>query len=192
MRLVILDRDGTINEESDDYIKSPEECHMLPGSLEAIARLNRGGWRVAVASNQSGLGRSLFTPSDLLGIHNKIQSLLRGHGGEIDAFFFCPHHPDDACDCRKPRPGMLHDISRRFQTSLTHVPMIGDSEKDIDVARAAGARPILVLTGRGEETRERLERRGILEEVEVFEDLAAAANHLLGEHGEVDEDGAES
>jgi len=184
MRLVILDRDGTINEESDDYIKSAEEWHALPGSLEAIARLNRGGWRVAVASNQSGLGRGYFTPSDLLGIHNKIQELLRTHGGEIDAFFFCPHHPDDGCECRKPKPGMLRDISKRFQTALKHVPVIGDTEKDVEAARAAGARPILVLTGRGEATRQVLEEQGRLDGVEIHDDLAAAANVLLSEHGE--------
>ncbi|MDQ2069797.1 D-glycero-beta-D-manno-heptose 1,7-bisphosphate 7-phosphatase [Natronospira bacteriovora] len=188
MRLVILDRDGTINEESDDYIKSPEEWHALPGALEAIARLNRGGWRVVVASNQSGLGRGLFTPSDLLGIHHKIQGLLQTHGGEIDAFFFCPHHPDDACGCRKPAPGMLKDISKRFQTALSHVPMIGDSEKDVEVARNAGARPMLVLTGRGRETLERLRARNALDGVEVFDDLAAAANTLLAEHGEEEAD----
>lgn len=184
MRLVILDRDGTINEESDDYIKSAEEWHALPGSLEAIARLNRGGWRVVVASNQSGLGRGLFSASDLLGIHNKIQSLLRQHGGEIDAFFFCPHHPDDQCHCRKPAPGMLHDIGKRFQTALTHVPMIGDSEKDVEVARNAGARPMLVLTGRGRDTLAKLKQKKQLAGVEVFDDLAAAANALLAEHGE--------
>lgn len=184
MRLVILDRDGTINEESDDYIKSAEEWHALPGSLEAIARLNRDGWRVVVASNQSGLGRGLFTPSELLGIHHKIQRLLRTHGGEIDGFFFCPHHPDDDCGCRKPRAGMLHDIGKRFQSSLAHVPVIGDAERDVEAARAAGARPILVLTGRGEATREKLEAEGRLEGVDVFPDLAAAANQLLEEHGE--------
>jgi D-glycero-D-manno-heptose 1,7-bisphosphate phosphatase len=184
MRLVILDRDGTINEESDDYIKSAEEWHALPGSLEAIARLNRGGWRVVVASNQSGLGRGLFSPADLLATHSKIQNLLRQHGGEVDAFFFCPHHPDDGCQCRKPAPGMLHDISKRFQTALSHVPMIGDSEKDVEVARNAGARPMLVLTGRGRETLEHLKNDGRLEGVEVFDDLAAAANALLAEHGE--------
>ncbi|MCP1728158.1 D-glycero-D-manno-heptose 1,7-bisphosphate phosphatase [Natronospira proteinivora] len=184
MRLVILDRDGTINEESDDYIKSAEEWHALPGSLEAIARLNRGGWRVVVASNQSGLGRGYFTPSDLLGVHQKIQALLKTHGGEIDAFFFCPHHPDDGCHCRKPKPGMLHDIGKRFQTALKHVPVIGDTEKDVEAARAAGARPILVLTGRGRATREQLEAEDRLSGIEVFDNLAAAANVLLSEHGE--------
>lgn len=187
MRLVILDRDGTINEESDDYIKSAEEWHALPGSLEAIARLNRGGWRVVVASNQSGLGRGIFNPSDLLGIHRKIQDLLRTHGGELDGFFFCPHHPDDDCQCRKPRPGMLIDISKRFQTSLANVPVIGDTEKDVNAARAAGARPMLVLTGRGRTTHRALEKSGELEGVELVADLAAAANRLLSEHGELGE-----
>ncbi len=186
MRLVILDRDGTINEDSDDFIKGPEEWHPLPGSLEAIGRLNRGGWRVVVATNQSGLGRELFTPSELFGIHEKMNRLLQTHGGHVDAIFFCPHHPDDDCECRKPRAGMLKEISQRFHTSLSGVPVIGDSRRDMDAAIRVNARPMLVLTGRGNSARTELEGDGLLDQVEVFDDLASAANALLSEYGETD------
>lgn len=184
MRLAILDRDGTINRESDDYIKCPEEWEPLPGSLEAIGRLNRGGWRVVVASNQSGLGRELFTPTDLFDVHEKMNRLLQTHGGHVDAFFFCPHHPEDDCPCRKPKTGLLREISQRFHTSLAGVPVIGDSRRDMEAALATGARPMLVLTGRGEDTRRELEQEDRLAEVEVHADLAAAANTLLAEYGE--------
>ena len=186
MRLAILDRDGTINRESDDYIKGPAEWEPLAGSLEAIGRLNRGGWRVVVASNQSGLGRGMFTPTDLFGIQEKMNRLLQSHGGHVEGFFFCPHHPDDSCPCRKPETGLLREISQRFHTSLAGVPVIGDSERDMKAALATGARPMLVLTGRGMAARRELEAQGELDQVEVHEDLAAAANILLAEYGEAD------
>src|SRR5690606_15356620 len=130
MRLVILDRDGVINEDSDAYIKSPDEWIPIPGSLEAIARLNRAEYRVVVASNQSGLARGLFDADTLSRIHEKMHRALADVGGAVDAVFFCPHGPDDECDCRKPRPGLLQDIARRLNVSLRGVPAVGDSLRD--------------------------------------------------------------
>lgn len=149
MKLVILDRDGVINEDSDAYIKSPEEWNPIPGSLEAIARLNRHGYRVAVATNQSGVARGLFTLDTLARIHRRMLEAVRDKGGEIDAIFFCPHGPDDDCRCRKPAPGLYEEIADRLKTSLDNVYAIGDSERDLVAARAAGAQPVLVRTGKG-------------------------------------------
>lgn len=178
MKLIILDRDGVINEDSDEYIKSPEEWQPIPGSLEAIARLNRAGYRVVIASNQSGLARGLFDMDTLLRIHEKLQRSLVVFGGAVDAIFFCPHGPDDHCPCRKPKPGLLLDIAARLQTDLTAVPAIGDALRDVQAARAVGARPILVRTGKGAETEARGEG---LAGVAVYDDLATAVNVLLGE-----------
>jgi len=149
MRLVILDRDGVINEDSDEYIKSPSEWKPIRGSLEAIARLHRAGWRVVVATNQSGIARRLFDLDTLARIHQTMHQRVSASGGLIDAVFFCPHGPDDNCSCRKPLPGMLHDIASRLRIDLTGVPAIGDSLRDLQAAAAAGARPGLVKTGKG-------------------------------------------
>lgn len=176
MRLVILDRDGVINEDSDDYIKSPAEWHPIPGSLEAIARLNQAGYRVVVASNQSGVGRGLFSMETLMAIHEKMQRQLALVGGEIEAIFFCPHTPEDNCLCRKPKPGLLEDIATRLNIDLTDVPAIGDSLRDLEAARAVGARPILVRTGKGKATA--AANKGLVG-VSVYRDLAAAVDDLL-------------
>ncbi|MDV3238697.1 MAG: D-glycero-beta-D-manno-heptose 1,7-bisphosphate 7-phosphatase [Gammaproteobacteria bacterium] len=183
MRLVILDRDGVINEDSDAYIKSPDEWIPIPGSLEAIARLNRAEYRVVVASNQSGLARGLFDADTLSRIHEKMHRALADVGGAIDAVFFCPHGPDDECDCRKPRPGLLQDIARRLNVSLRGVPAIGDSLRDLQAARSVGAQPILVLTGKGAKTQARLQAEGF-GDIPVFADLAAVVDALLAERGE--------
>lgn len=175
-RLVILDRDGVINEDSDDYIKSPDEWIPIEGSLEAIARLNQAGILVAVASNQSGIGRGLFSPEDLNRMHAKFQRLLARFGGHVDAIFFCPHTPDAGCECRKPAPGLLRSVSLRFGLPLTSVPFIGDSESDVEAARAATARPVLVRTGKGART---LARHPELESLPCFENLAEAVDKLL-------------
>ncbi len=177
MRLVILDRDGVINEDSDDYIKSPAEWRPLPGSLEAIARLNRNGYRVVVATNQSGIARGLFDLPTLTAIHEKMHRALVEQGGLIEAVFFCPHGPDDECACRKPRPGLLLDIAERLQIRLAGVPAIGDSLRDVQAARAAGAFPILVRTGKGNRTL--ASGSDELAGVPVFSDLAGAADALL-------------
>jgi D-glycero-D-manno-heptose 1,7-bisphosphate phosphatase len=176
MKLVILDRDGTINHDSDRYIKSPAEWRPIKGSLEAIARLNQAGYRIAVATNQSGIARGLFDTTTLIAIHDMLQRTAAQVGGRIDAFFFCPHAADSACECRKPKPGMLLEIARRFNVSLADTYMVGDAQRDIEAASAAGARPVLVLTGKGNET----QAAGKLPPgTEVFPDLAAFAEHLL-------------
>lgn len=175
MKLVILDRDGTINHDSDEYIKSPQEWRPIDGSLEAIARLTQAGYRVVVATNQSGIARGLFTTQTLFAIHDTMQRALGRIGGRIDAFFFCPHAPDAGCDCRKPQPGMLLEVARRFNVSLKDTYMVGDSRKDLEAAVAAGARPVLVLTGKGRKTRD----EGALPAgTQAFADLAAFAEQL--------------
>jgi D-glycero-D-manno-heptose 1,7-bisphosphate phosphatase len=175
MKLVILDRDGTINHDSDAYIKSPQEWKPIAGSLEAIARLNQAGYRVVVATNQSGIARGLFDTTTLFAIHDKLQRAAAKFGGRIDAFFFCPHAQADACRCRKPQPGMLLEVARRFNVSLDEVAMVGDSRKDLEAAVAAGARPVLVLTGKGAQTRA---QGNLPPGTTVFPDLAAVAAQL--------------
>ncbi len=177
VRLVVLDRDGTINRDSAAYIKSPQEWSPLPGSAEAIARLNRAGFTVAVASNQSGLARGLFDEATLAKIHDKMHAVVREAGGEIDRIVWCPHHPDDGCDCRKPRPGLLHRLAEYYGIGLDAVPVVGDSARDLEAARAVGARPVLVRTGNGRRT----EAEGAAGDAEVYDDLAAAAAALTGE-----------
>lgn len=175
MKLVILDRDGTINHDSDQYIKSPEEFRPIKGSLEAIARLTQADYRIVVATNQSGIARGLFDTHTLLAIHERLQRAALQVGGRIDAFFFCPHAADSGCKCRKPAPGMLLEIATRFNVSLKDVYMVGDSRRDVEAAAAAGAKPVLVLTGKGKATRE----EGRLPAgTEVFEDLAGFAEHV--------------
>jgi D-glycero-D-manno-heptose 1,7-bisphosphate phosphatase len=175
MKLVILDRDGTINVDSPDYIKSPAEWQPIPGALEAVARLHQADYRVVVATNQSGIGRGLFDTQALFAIHEKLQRALGQVGGRIDAFFFCPHKADDKCRCRKPQPGMLTEVARRFNVPIEDVFMVGDSRKDLDAAVAAGARPVLVLTGNGAKT----QAAGNLPRgTTVHADLAAFARQL--------------
>lgn len=179
MKLIILDRDGVINQDSDAFIKSPEEWIPIPGSLEAITRLNRAGYTVVVATNQSGVGRGYYDLDTLAAIHEKMNTLLAEAGGRIEGIFFCPHGPDDGCDCRKPRPGLMHQIRERFETDLQGVPAIGDSLRDLQAAAAVGARPILVLTGKGEKTRQQLAGGS---PVPVYDDLAQAVDELLKEN----------
>ena len=178
MKLIILDRDGVINYDSDDYIKSPEEWSPIPGSLEAIARLTRAGYRIVVATNQSGVGRGLYDLETLQRINDKMNHAVAAEGGAIEAIFFCPHTPEDHCDCRKPKPGLLRDIAASLQVDLKGVPAIGDSLRDIQAAQAVGARPILVRTGKGEKTAVRGEG---LAGVAIYVDLAAATDALLRE-----------
>ena len=148
-KLVILDRDGTINQDSDDFIKSPEEWIPLPGALEAIARLNHAGWQVVVASNQSGLGRGLFDMATLNAMHAKMNKLLSTVGGRIDAVFFCPHGPEDKCPCRKPLPGLFEQIGERLGMDLKGTHVVGDSLRDLQAGVAVGCTPHLVHTGKG-------------------------------------------
>jgi D-glycero-D-manno-heptose 1,7-bisphosphate phosphatase len=175
MKLVILDRDGTINHDSDNHIRSPEEWRPIKGSLEAIARLTQADYHVVVATNQSGIARGFFDTKTLFAIHEKLLRELSQMGGRIDAFFFCPHAAAHGCQCRKPQPGMLLEVARRFNVSLSDTFMVGDAQRDLEAAAAAGARPVLVLTGKGETT----QAAGKLPVgTRVFPDLAAFARHL--------------
>lgn len=176
MKLVILDRDGVINVDSEHYIKSPAEWKPLPGSLEAIAKLTQGGYKVVVATNQSGIGRGLFDMDTLNAIHDKMHRSVQSFGGRIDAIYYCPHPADSTCNCRKPRPGMLERIGGCFNIDLAGIPAIGDSLRDLEAAAAVGAQPMLVLTGKGKKTQaENKMPKGTL----VFDDLAAAVAHIL-------------
>ena len=178
-RLLILDRDGVINEDSDDYIKSPDAWVPVPGSLEAIARLYRDGWRVVVASNQSGVGRGLFDMGTLNAIHLKMQKALAAAGGRIDAVFLCPHAPEEHCACRKPAPGLFRDIARRHGLDdLSGVPAVGDSARDLLAAQQLGCELHLVRSGKGERT---LAAGDLPPGARVHDDLAAFADWLLAQ-----------
>ena len=177
MKLIILDRDGVINEDSDDYIKSPDEWMPIPGSLDAIARLNHAGYSVAIASNQSGIARGYFSLETLVAMSVKMNDMLALLGGRIDAMFFCPHGPKDGCDCRKPKPGMLTEIGNRFQTGLGNVFFVGDNMNDVMAAQAAGAIPLVVRTGKGEQTARMVAENDA--DIPVYNDLADVANAIL-------------
>ena len=171
--LLILDRDGVINQDSDDFVKSPAEWLPLPGSIEAIAKLSRAGFTVAVASNQSGLARGLFDRAALRAMHRKLRKLVEAEGGKVARIVICPHGPHDGCACRKPMPGLLLRLARHFNTSLEGVPVVGDSLRDLRAAARAGAEPVLVRTGNGEKTLRNLPKE--FERVPVYRDLAAFA-----------------
>jgi D-glycero-D-manno-heptose 1,7-bisphosphate phosphatase len=176
MKLVILDRDGVINQDSDQFIKNTTEWKPIPGSLEAIAKLNHAGYRVVVASNQSGIGRGLLDMGALNAINDKMYRVLAQVGGRIDALFYCPHAADANCDCRKPKPGMFVDVAQRFNVDLAGVPSVGDSLRDLQAAATAGAQPMLVLTGKGEKTKA---AGGLPKGTPVFADLAEAVRHIV-------------
>ncbi len=176
MKLVVLDRDGVINFDSDRFIKSPDEWRPIPGSLEAIASLNQNGFRVAVATNQSGIGRGLLDMAAFNAINDRMTRHLAQVGGRIDAIFYCPHAADAQCGCRKPMPGMLREIGRRFNSDLKGVPAVGDALRDLLAAHAVGATPILVTTGKGKVT---LKEKDLPAETQVFDDLAAVARQLV-------------
>lgn len=180
-KIVVLDRDGVINADSDAFIKSPDEWVALPGSLEAIARLNQAGYRVAVATNQSGIGRGLFDMAALNAMHMKMHRAAAAVGGRIDAVFFCPHTAQDHCECRKPKPGMLKMIAERFELDPSHTPSVGDALRDLQAAAAIGFQPHLVLTGKGRKT---LAAGGLPEGTKVHEDLRAFALDFLSEEHE--------
>jgi D-glycero-D-manno-heptose 1,7-bisphosphate phosphatase len=176
-KLIILDRDGVINYDSDAFIKSPDEWLPLPGSLEAIARLNQAGYRVVVATNQSGVGRGLFDMATLNAIHQKMHASAQQLGADIDAVFFCPHTQDDNCDCRKPKSGMMLEIARRFDINLRlGVVTVGDSLRDLQAGFVVGCIPYLVLTGKGEKT---VAKGGLPPGTKIFADLAAVVDSLL-------------
>lgn len=175
MKAVILDRDGVINHDSDTFIKSPQEWQPIDGSLQAIARLTRHGYRIFVATNQSGLARGLLTNQTLDAIHARMRQEVKAAGGEIERIFFCPHGPDDDCDCRKPRPGLLQQIEDYCGISVSGLPCVGDSLRDLQAAAAKNCRPMLVLTGNGKHTQQQLADQV----VPVYADLAAAAEAII-------------
>lgn len=181
MNLIILDRDGTINEDRDDFVKSADEWVPLPGALEAIARLNHAGWHTVIATNQSGLGRGLFDMVALTAMHAKMNAALARVGGRIGAVFFCPHAPEDQCNCRKPLPGLFEQIGERYGVELETVPVVGDSVRDIEAAVAVGCPPHMVRTGKGALMTDaqiaQLKQR--FPELQVHADLAAFAESLI-------------
>ena len=179
MKLVILDRDGTINVDSDEFIKSPDEWTPLPGALEAIARLNHAGWHVAVATNQSGLGRGLFDVAALNAIHAKMHKAVSAFGGRIDAVFYCPHSPDEGCQCRKPMPGLFEQIGERFGVDMKNTPVVGDTPRDLVAGVAVGCVPHLVLTGKAEGLRGQPLPTDYPAHTTVHQDLAAFADWLV-------------
>ncbi len=181
LKIVVVDRDGTLNELRDDHVKTPEEWQPIPGALEAVARLHQAGWHVVMATNQSGLGRGLFDMSTLNAIHQKMNEQLARVGGRIDAVFFCPHAPEDHCHCRKPLPGLFEDIAERLGVETTEMHAVGDSLRDLQAARNAGCKTHLVLSGRsaGLDEAGLARLHELVGEVAVHADLAAFADTLL-------------
>jgi len=175
-KFIILDRDGVINEDSDDYVKSAEEWYPISGSLEAIAKLKQAGYTVVIATNQSGIGRGLFGFEEFEEMCEKMDVMLDQVGGYIDGIFLCPHAPEDGCDCRKPLPGMFEQIAGEFDMDLSGVPIVGDSLRDLQAGQAVGCTPYLVKTGKGERT---IAKGEGLEGVVIFEDLAEFVDQLL-------------
>ncbi|MGM9487081.1 D-glycero-beta-D-manno-heptose 1,7-bisphosphate 7-phosphatase [Ideonella sp. YS5] len=180
-KLVILGRDGILNRFREDHVKEPAEWESIPGALEAVAKLNHSGWHVVVATNQSGIGRGMIDMAAVNAVHLQMMKLLAAKGGRIDAVFFCPHTPEDNCECRKPLPGMMRDIAERYGVDLEDVPMVGDTLRDLQAARAAGCPPHLVRTGRAAHlTEEELAPwLAAVPGMVVHDDLAAFASHLL-------------
>jgi D-glycero-D-manno-heptose 1,7-bisphosphate phosphatase len=178
MTFIILDRDGVINHDPTGYIKSPDEWNPIAGSLEAIARFNRAGFTVLVATNQSGIGRGLYDVDALARVHGKLSEMLALVGGEIEEIFFCPHHPDDQCQCRKPSPGLFEQMQKKYAINFAETFFIGDSIGDVRAAQAVGCKPALVMTGNGRKTLEQNPELGCIPQ---FRDLAEAAFKILGE-----------
>ena len=174
-KLIILDRDGVINYDSDEYVKSVDEWIPLPGSMEAIGKLTKAGYKIAVATNQSGIARGYFSEETLGAMHEKMIKLAAEHGGKFEHIAYCPHGPDDHCDCRKPLPGLIHQIESALNVSAKDCYMVGDSYRDLEAGMAAGMKPVLVLTGKGKST---LEKHPELKKNMVFDDLRSFINQL--------------
>ena len=179
MKLLILDRDGVINHDSDAYIKSVEEWVPIPGSIEAIAALSKAGWTVAIATNQSGIARGYYDLATLDAMHARLRSLVAQQGGEVGLIVYCPHGPDEGCDCRKPKPGMLRAIARHYAADLPGLWFVGDSKGDLQAASAVDCQPVLVKTGKGQKTLNGELPAGTL----IFDDLAAVAAELIHNGG---------
>ena len=178
-KFIILDRDGVINEDSDEYIKSPDEFIPIAGSLAAIAKLNQAGYTVVVATNQSGIARGYFDEATLHAMHAKLHELLAAEGGNIDRIYFCPHGPDDSCECRKPKSGMISQILHDYNIEPDNIVAVGDSLRDLQAAQAVGVKSILVRTGKGRKTETHLPSQPLISDIPVFDNLAAAVSDLL-------------
>jgi D-glycero-D-manno-heptose 1,7-bisphosphate phosphatase len=181
VKLIILGRDGILNDFRDDHVKAPEEWFPIPGALEAVARLNHAGWHAVVATNQSGIGRGMIDMASVNAVHAHLYKSLMAVGGRIDAVFFCPHTPEDKCGCRKPQPGLMNDIGKRYGIDLKHVPMVADTLRDLQAAHAAGCEPHLVCTGRaaGLDAQQIRQLVSQVPGARAHADLAALAEHLL-------------
>ncbi|MDM7463195.1 D-glycero-beta-D-manno-heptose 1,7-bisphosphate 7-phosphatase [Tepidimonas taiwanensis] len=190
LRLVVIDRDGTLNQDPEDFLHGPDDWQPLPGALEAIARLNEAGWRVVVASNQAGLGRGLFDLDTLNAIHARMHKAVAQAGGRIEAVFFCPHAPEDACDCRKPAPGLFRQIAARFGTSPSQLVVVGDSVRDAGAGVAAGCDTHLVLTGQSAAWRGVGRPPGVPQAVALHDDLLAFAEALVERDASAGREGA--
>jgi len=185
VKLIVLDRDGVINEASDEIIKEAQDFVPIEGSIEAIVRLSQNGYRVIVITNQSGIAHGLLTIDEVSRVHIHMQQLVASQGGRIDAVLFCPHAPDDDCSCRKPKPGMLHDLMERLNVELDGVPFVGDSLRDLQTAMVVGASPVLVKTGHGTTT---LEENKRLDGIEIYDDLASFVEQMLVDQEQAEED----
>lgn len=180
-KLVILGRDGILNQYREDHVKEPSEWTPVPGAMEAVARLNHAGWHVVIATNQAGIGRGMIDMASLNAVHAHMMRTLALQGGRLDAVFLCPHTPEDHCDCRKPLPGLMLDIGRRYGVDLTQVPLVGDTPRDMLAARAAGCQPHLLRSGRGA-LLDDAQLQQLLAQVpglQVHDDLSAFADYLL-------------
>ena len=187
-KLVILGRDGILNEYREGHVTAPEEWQPVPGALEAVARINHAGWHTVVATNQSGIGRGMIDMSTVNAVHAHMHQLLQAQGGRIDAVFFCPHTAEEDCECRKPKPGLMHEIGRRYGLDLSHVPMVGDTARDLLAAQAAGCEPHLVLSGRAASLKPE-QVRSLLSQVSaarVHASLGAFADFLLQRDNQAD------
>lgn len=180
-RLIILGRDGILNRFREDHVKEPSEWEPIPGALEAVAKLNHAGWHVVIATNQAGIGRGMIDMSAVNAVHLHMMKMLATKGGRLDAVFFCPHTRDDGCDCRKPLPGMMHDIAQRYGADLSQVPMVGDTLRDLEAAQAAGCPPHLVKSGRANlvSEAELAQWAAAVPGTAVHDDLASFASYLL-------------
>jgi D-glycero-D-manno-heptose 1,7-bisphosphate phosphatase len=176
-KYIILDRDGVINFDSDYYIKNPDEWIAIPGSLAAMADLNRAGYKILVVTNQSGVARGHYTLATLEKIHEKFKNELRDAGGEVEEIYFCPHHPDEKCPCRKPQPGLFYEIQKKYQLDFSEIYFIGDNLSDVQVAKKVGCIPLFVLTGKGAKM---LQENPELNSVKIFSDLAEAVKFVIG------------
>jgi len=181
MKYIVLDRDGVINEDSDAYIKSPKEFIPIPGSLEAMARLNKAGYKIIISTNQSGIARGYFSEATLAEMHEKLNTLLAKQGGELEEIVYCPHGPDDECDCRKPKPGMLNRIISKYAIVPADLFVIGDSLRDLQSALTVGAKPVLVETGKGLQTKLKLNKLPEFADIPIYKDLSIAVNAILKE-----------